>query len=1061
MTILRSSPVTRRIPVVCILLSVLAGMTAAAAFRESYDVEEAFGYALIDKRLYDYARDQVKYLRQTYVQNAAAINILEARLFAETGERTKALKTLDKVPKDSPDYTKALLVKASLSADPKEQIQALEQYLSTAPKPTEDGVAASQYKRYVMKLSGLQLAEGQTQAAKKTLDRMQGIGGTNDEQTQRQIWLMSGRILLAGADQLRQAGKPEKEYVPLVKQGLEELKQLIWKPDYFASLAYPDICHAHNLLGEPDEAIRTFEMAVDVLKQTEEEVRNQVGSVAASPMAPAIFYLAESYMEKGRQAREKEKKTSDPAEKAKFQDEAAKYLINAAKCYFRVYGDYKESSKAQEALGELNKVIQILDRFYGVHIEPPNSQEIDVALSTGKEMYAQQRFASAAESYLKAIGLNPSGSHVLDAAYFATASFYKTGQFWKAMAINDFMIDRFPSSEKTGQSTYNIGVALHQEARRIEGGDPAEADKLKELATDYLAMFVELAPTSPFAADTAYRIAEQQFARANELRKESKELEARNASVEQINAKVEQAKKAFLKAAPMYQSVVDNHPASVNAVKAYRKLGWVYQILERREEAARNFLAYCDAENENLQDKVEAKFMAADNFMRAGDPDSSIENFKELIEWTAKDGKIPDGPKAKMYRTRAEELLPWAYDLKAQQLATRLREQRELLAELEAQPAEKPPAEPAKKEEVKEPEAGEGEVVPEDTALRPEDVKARIAQLEKELAQFRDLALKGLIARVKANPRSDDTPANMAKIGAIYGQMEDFDNAAEWLGRLDREYPQTPAGQQALFTLFRSYLNINATAKARDVAKRMVDRLTDYGLPNVLFIATQMFETNERMEQSVIDPDLALAANRELIKRAEKARPGSEDYDTLVRAKLRAEFLEAKVLLLMGKHQEALEKAQAFNQNNAKNPYFFDAMILIGKAAREKGDMELAMRTFDELLNSVDQQAYPVTLLEATVESARTLNASSQIGRVKQAVARLRPVVDFIDPNPEVPEELAWLEAAYAALTHSYAYLGELDKAQEYQNKYLDLYQRKIFKGAYRKDILALPAPKF
>lgn len=1019
--------------------------TTQAFYDEVYELEEQAATALIESGMYDYAEDQIKHLKVAFRNRAEEINLVEAQLMMKQRRREQALKILDQVPKDSELYPKALLVKISAMSDAAEKADAYKLYFSSIEKPTSE-IEQRLYRQNVMRYVALLVEANRTTEAEKALELLKNVGDADSEQLQRRIALMRGQIKLSRADEMKADRKPLKEYKPLVEDALKTLKDLVWQPDYYAALAYPEIMHALNLLGEADESKQMFETAFTVLKQTEEDIQNATGSSQGSPLGPAIFYLAESFMVRAQGSRGQEN-SGTPDSQATARSNTIKYLSNAAKLFYKVFEDYNQSAKAEDALAEVDKIKQVLDRYYDVQIEVGSKkQQIDVTMRTANENFREGRFSSAADSYLEAIRLDRHGNHVLDAAFFASSCYFRTNQFWRAMTMNDLLLEKFPDSEKTGNALYNTGIALFKEARELEQANAQGADQAMKLAVGYLTHYVEAAPTHPFAAATAYRIAESQYAKANELRQKVRELEAQNAAPQAINEAVSAAKEEFLQAVPLYQNVVDNHPASKNALLAYRKLGWIYQIIEEHElDAAKNFLAYSQNATDDIEGKIETKFMAADNLMRGDDPQGAITHFNELVSWTSKEGEYADASNAAKYRVAAEALLPWAYDQQAQQL-------REQLPRLETMLAEARQA-PDQADEKKEGTAGENNMGAIDTSMNVEEIQARIESVKQEAKAFQDKALEGLIAEVKEKPKADETPANMAKIGSIYGQRGDFENAAKWLGQLDQEYPDTPAGQQALFTLFRSYINTGDKEKAQQVAQRMTSRLKDYSINSVLFIATQLFERDEKMQETVLDPELALAANREIIRRA--SDPRNPDRERLQNALQRAAFFEAKSLYLNGKYQEAVTKATDFLETYERSAYLFDVMLLRGRAHRELNDPGAALQDFQRVLGFIDQNEFKGTYYEAVVEAARTLNASEQIGRVKQAVQRVKPALDFAEADNE--ELQPWIEAMYFQLATSFALLGEMEKASEYQNQYLQRFVR----GSYRQDIVALPAPRF
>ncbi len=1037
--------------VIGIPMLLLGARSIGAETPPIYDLERDFARKLIDRQMYDYAQDQLTHLKQEFRRQEMPNLLVEAELLMAQRKISEATQLLQKIPKDDPAYVDSIVLRTRVLTDPKEKQKAYADYFAAVKQPSTEQ-EADDYRKMVLRYTQELMDAGEYDKAKESLKLLAKSSAEADEVTQRRIRLKSGQILLAGAEETEDAKKKQV----LIKQAIEELRELVWKMDYFSATVYPDLMHAYNLSNEPEEAIANFNNSWELLQNTEKMLREQLGNNSASPVPRALFYLAEAYKTQAALSRETEKKLKDEAEKQLQAQKTVELLRSAAKAYALVFHKYADSRQQAEALNEFSLIGKILEKYYNTKApEAPGGMAQGAKLKATHELYNKDQYGLAAKGYLEVAAMDLGSQEGAEALSMAAASYRRTMQWWEAMATIDLMIEFARNYERTGDSIYNLGLSLYQEARKTS--DPAQAAVLEDLAIEYLTLFVEVSPTHPRAATTAYTIAENQYARASNLRNEAQELEKQNAPISQINSKLETARDAYAMSIPLYESVVQNHAVSENAVKALNKLGWVYQILEQREKAANSFLQYSEKEEEPAK-KVAAIYYAADNFLRADNADEAITHFKQVIQLTDKGGQFESvkGDVAK-FRELSLTMLPWAYDAKTEQVKRQLARSEQLLVEVRAEEEEKKRL-AAEAGDEPAPVVNEGEddgPKPIGTGMTEEQVKDQIEQIKADLETYRQETIAGLENQRTKRPDAENTPDAMAKLGALYTEMGNFEAAAEVISVLDQKYPETPAGQQALFTLFRAYINIGEIEKAREVAKRMISRLPDYSTNNVVYIATRLFEENKKYEVTVLDPELAFAANDEIIKRADATKPGAADYDQMQLLRQRAFFNRARSLHLMKRYDQAIEAADRYMTTFPQGAYLFDARLLKAIALRDKGDPEAGLAEISEVLKGINKQDLEGTYFRALVEGARALISMNEEARVRQATGMLLPIA--LVGNAETEEGGKWLEAAYYELARAHALLGNAEKKEEFRNIYL----RKYLTGGWRQEISVLPAKRF
>ncbi len=144
---------------------------------------------------------------------------------------------------------------------------------------------------------------------------------------------------------------------------------------------------------------------------------------------------------------------------------------------------------------------------------------------------------------------------------------------------------------------------------------------------------------------------------------------------------------------------------------------------------------------------------------------------------------------------------------------TELREGRIALAELELEIAEEQAA-------VAEKEIGE---LQEDIAALEEERRPIFARM-KEMKQD---ALEQFAEFIEAYPDSDFVPEHLARIGTIHLELENFEQAVEYLDRLAGEFPEHEATMDAIFDLGRAQFETGNEEDAVETYEQVADRFSE------------------------------------------------------------------------------------------------------------------------------------------------------------------------------------------------------------------------------------------
>ncbi len=337
------------------------------------------------------------------------------------------------------------------------------------------------------------------------------------------------------------------------------------------------------------------------------------------------------------------------------------------------------------------------------------------------------------------------------------------------------------------------------------------------------------------------------------------------------------------------------------------------------------------------------------------------------------------------------------------------------------------------------------------------DAKRLAAEKLREAAlKLQDKALAGL-EKFLSKHSDDDAcaPPTMLRQGMIYITRNKFDKAAEVLGELLRRYPNVPDAQKAVFQLFRAYLKTGQPEKAAKHAEGLLDKITELALGNLIYVANELFSEDNQGNFKCWHTKLAVTANQELIRRGTDRN--HRDYPRAMGRTGRAIFNLARGLFLQERHDLCLGKCEKLlkqKKGEKENPYYYDLWMLKGLAYRKQGRISDSVRCFDMVLTDIHKQKFKVVYHRAVVESAFSMLEYKEKARVGKAVLRFRQIVEFADQKD--PELRLFIEKAHLGLAHSFALLGDRQKALKYQAAYLRKYPR----GVFRKEISQLPSAR-
>ncbi len=648
---------------VALTFSMLLPQTLLAIDEFSYDLRLI--QALADIGMQDYASLQVDRMLAVYPAKADRIHIAQARVFFQNNQRSQGNQVLDKVKPDSPFYAESRLLIGTMAAQRGDFVtakDAFKQYFGKySQPPTDSPEDVLPFREAVQLYAQVFIREGNAGEAAKVLDYLKNLKG-EFKMTPGQVEYLKGQTILTAQDRRDEEGQAvQKEMVLATIQSLTKLQLEEGVGNYPLLVGTTiEMAHGYILLDQPDKAIETLRSVSEILVAVDKQV-----SPRESPLASAFFYYGRAM--KGKAFEDFRKGNKDAAQE---------HLLAASKRFLKIMQDYDKSNFADPAMIEFGKIKELLKREFNTEIEGPEvaGSAMMVALQEANRLFDARDWRGAAPLYLKALRAGRTTGKAPEIGMRLCYCYGQLQNFLEAQAVAAFLAEIYPDATETADTQLQLGALIFQTSQAT--ANPAEKELLIEEAMTVWDQFVTVAPQHRSAADIAFVVAENEYRKAEEVARKSAEVKDR-AEREELK---DQARHLYQHAIPKYQRMIDVFGYTPKGIRARYKLGWIYYSLENHQkQAAEVFSQYSvlESDPQHLEDRLQAKFRAAEQLMFSPEPEPSIPQFTELLSWLQPgnpQGFDAGSEKARAFREDASSYLGWAYDLSAEALRPALQE---------------------------------------------------------------------------------------------------------------------------------------------------------------------------------------------------------------------------------------------------------------------------------------------------------------------------------------------------------------------------------------------------
>lgn len=643
-------------------VAVLLPARTARAFTdaEAYSYDLSLARQLMEGQMFDYASRQLELMLQRHPAKKETIILEQGRLAFMNGKSRQAEALIALIPPTSANYVSSRLLVADMAAarnDRESAKKAFAEYFAKMPAPASDSEAdINEWRDAVNKFAGIKQREGDAAGAAAILDMLTKVE-SGDRSVQRENVFRKAQSMISACEEQASQRKPLD--TATVKEALKLLDTLQWEVvDAITGAGMVESARAKIMLKDYDGAVQSLKSADEILTEVEKVLIEQ-HRVEASPLAPAHLYYGIAQV-----GQALAKKDKDPAAALKLMSSAFTHLKT-------VIVKYPKSPACGMAVIEFAKTKEILKKNFGKDL--PHGYEdgmqvtdpgMDAKLQEAEPWLKTRDFTKALPLCLDAVRLGRTSPRLPYAAARTAECYLSFGKTLELQALVSHLSEAYRTDAEAADFVFRIGGMVSARAQEEKAKDAREA--MLDVAMQIFSQYVNMVPTTPKAAEVAFGIAENDYRVASELIKSAKDLPAGPAA----DAIVAQARDRYLASLPKYQRVIDLFPSHDMAIRAYYKMGWVYDSTNNPRKAADAFLRYTQEETspKRSDDRLKAKFQAALRLMLNDASTEAVTQFTDLLEWLKPDntrGIDATTPDAKRIREEATGYLAWSYDFSA------------------------------------------------------------------------------------------------------------------------------------------------------------------------------------------------------------------------------------------------------------------------------------------------------------------------------------------------------------------------------------------------------------
>lgn len=675
------------------------------------------------------------------------------------------------------------------------------------------------------------------------------------------------------------------------------------KMDYWFFKGVIERARAYALIGQEEKALSTLDKFYEKLMKMDAEIKKSIledktlSKSDKAKMVPAASFMAGVRYVKGItyliQAKKKFKSNKD---------EAVKLLAGKTGAAVQFYLCTLKNKGSQEAFKSIIRYGDCKDlvkEWLGKNMKPLQVSPMEI----GKAYYSLQRYDKAIEHFssFKSKAVSEEG---YEAIYLTIPSLVKSEQLDKVDEYLDLLGSKYikynkkPNDYYTKMCLYLSGVYKKKMDEEEDEVKKSEYDKIR---TAYYKRTLDVGEGN---APVAYALANKEFKLTFDLQKQKKKSEA---------------KEQYLKAIETYEGIVKKYPSSTEAVKSYKKIAQLHEYFKDLNKAAEAYMAYSERlatpDVAGRIDKATIMFGVANIYFQKEDYAKTGESLKALKAYLGKEDLGTDDSKQKKTIQTLKEnssLLSLFVDDK---LATPAKKElRDLKKELKANP--------------------------EDPALQ-----AKVTKAEKDLNKAMMAQVEEFKKWLSTYNSSIQVPNVMARLGGMYQEMNNSNQAKATYEKLRRLYPDHEVVKQISLNIVKVHLDNDdiesAAVAVKDAKVEELDKDSLRYLINAFLVEEVPADMNK--ETVKLCSEVVLRSTDVLIGIYNKEKADMNKLHW-------TQYRKARSLYNLGKYAEAKAILDQAAKDKPRGPYIFDIRFLLGAIASQSQDFEQVQSIYSRLM---------------------------------------------------------------------------------------------------------------
>ena len=368
------------------------------------------------------------------------------------------------------------------------------------------------------------------------------------------------------------------------------------------------------------------------------------------------------------------------------------------------------------------------------------------------------------------------------------------------------------------------------------------------------------------------------------------------------------------RAAIYFKRLADEYPADRFSIKAMSNLAWTEYANKNYEQAVRGFSAYLQTVQPG-HDRAKAQFCLADSYMKLDNYVEALKCFNVLIGWLK--------PADSLYNTSADA-------------------------------------------------AAKNKDLYEKACFYRGYCCSQVKKPDNLVVPLRKKGLEFFQAFLAEFPNSELAPRAMARMGAIQLELNEFNEAVKTFNNLASKYPNSPEGENALFSLVKSAMEVGKLDVARNAFQDMLSKKSSYkptnfaGVGQLMLTAGLYPETIQAYaevlgateDRALLEPAL-FGTGKAYYEQQQYDKAISTFEDLMTRYPKSGLFYDAKFVLgsayrATGNSQKATEALSDVFKYSSDPVLINRANLILGKVQQEQGNTDAAIASFQRVVLLAD-----------------------------------------------------------------------------------------------------------